>query len=407
MTWRDELRRVTLPDGRRLIGASFRGIPFFVEDVERRGGRRLVDHEFPRRDANWVDDMGRRARRFPITGYVIGDDYLRHRDDLISALEDYDQPGELTHPYYGTLRAACDSYSVYESTRDGGMARVSIEFVEAPDQPTSPSVESDLGAAVELAATAAGAAVLEELERSYSVDGQPGFALESLSGTLTTLSATLAEALAPLTTTTQELARLSQGIQILTAQASSLVRDPGEALAAFAGVLGAVTDSAAAAPYGVFRALLDTYGGFTVTTVFGDTATRELERANQTALSSALLDTVLIEAAILIPRVDFDSLEQATESRDELAELLDAQATEAGDLSYPALIDLRSAVVRAVPGDAVLARILARSQRDPLPALVLSYQLYGSIEGEEDIIARNGVRHPGFVGGDLEVLSDV
>jgi prophage DNA circulation protein len=42
------------------------------------------------------------------------------------------------------------------------------------------------------------------------------------------------------------------------------------------------------------------------------------------------------------------------------------------------------------------------------PALVLAYSLYEDASRDADIIARNNVRHPGFVPGGrtLEVLAD-
>jgi len=43
-----------------------------------------------------------------------------------------------------------------------------------------------------------------------------------------------------------------------------------------------------------------------------------------------------------------------------------------------------------------------------MPAIVLAYRLYGDAERADEIVARNRVRHPGFVPGGqpLEVLSN-
>jgi prophage DNA circulation protein len=100
------------------------------------------------------------------------------------------------------------------------------------------------------------------------------------------------------------------------------------------------------------------------------------------------------------------STDDAMAARDSIAELLDEQAAAAGDTAYPALVDLRSEVLRAVPGASQFARIVTVSRSVPIPSLLLAYQLYGSVDLESDIIARNAIRHPGFVAGDLKVLSD-
>jgi prophage DNA circulation protein len=142
VTWREELRRVSF-GGKLLIGASFRGLPFFVDSSERAGGRRLVVHEFPLRDAPFVEDLGRKARTFRVEGYVIGDDYLAQRDSLLTALEDVSGPGELIHPHHGALRASCVGVAVRETRAEGGLATFAIEFAEAPAQGIAPVAAVD------------------------------------------------------------------------------------------------------------------------------------------------------------------------------------------------------------------------------------------------------------------------
>lgn len=407
MTWRDDLRRVTLPDGRVLIGASFRGVPFFVESGERGGGRRVVVHEFPLRDEPFVEDLGRKARPFRIDGYVIGDDYLAQRDALLAALEDTAGPGELVEPYHGVKRAVCVGLSVRSTRADGGMATLAIEFVEAPAQSLVPVVVVDTAEQVDAAADAAIEAAEAELEESYDVAGLPAFALASAETALTRAAEGLDEYLGPVASTTQELAAFTGRIAILTAQASSLVREPLEAFADFREAIVAMADTIAAAPGAVVDALVEAYSVDLGDLVIETTATREQEAANQAALTGALRRTIAIEAARLAPLVSYASIEEATETRDAIAEMLEEQATEAGDTAYPALVNLRSELLRAVPGDAVYARVVAVTRPVPVPSLLLAYQLYGSVDDEADIIARNAVRHPGFVAGELRVLSDV
>lgn len=135
------------------------------------------------------------------------------------------------------------------------------------------------------------------------------------------------------------------------------------------------------------------------------TATRLRERTNQLALAGALQRTIAIEAARLAPRVPYASIEEATAARDRVAGLLDEQAAGAGDTVYSALVALRAEIQRTVPGDAAFAHIVTTTQKEPIPSVLLAYQLYGSVEREGDIIARNGIRHPGFVSGELKVIS--
>jgi len=112
-----------------LLPASFRGIEFKVDANARGSGRRVVLHEFPHRDLPYTEDLGRRARAFPVTGYVIGPFYKDDRDALIFALE-REGPGQLVLPTLGEFTVQSREYSVRENKRAGGIAEFEMNFVE-------------------------------------------------------------------------------------------------------------------------------------------------------------------------------------------------------------------------------------------------------------------------------------
>lgn len=405
MSWIDELRRVTLPDGRKLIGASFRGVPFFVESVERSGGRRAVVHEFPFRDDPFVEDLGRGARGYRVDGYTLGDDYLAQRDALLDAVE-ADGVGELVLPYYATVRAICVKYGVRESRVEGGIAVVSLEFAEAPTQTPVPTEVVDAAEKVSESADAAVEATAAELEEQYDDDGLPAFAFETAAAALETAAEFMSEVLGPVITATQELAVFSGHIASLTAQAASLVRTPGDAITGLHEAITGLEETIAAAPGEVMDALIETYDIELESPVITATSTRERELENLTALIAAIRRIVAIEAARLAPLVAYASSEEAAAARDRIAAMLEEQAAGADDTAYPALVDLRSQVLRAVPGGSAFASVVTVNREVPIPSLLLTYQLYGSVDNEADVIARNDIRHPGFVAGTLKVLSD-
>ncbi len=153
------------------------------------------------------------------------------------------------------------------------------------------------------------------------------------------------------------------------------------------------------------RALIDSYAISLGAAVVAATATRAREAANQDALNGALRRVMALEAARLAPLASFASVDEATAARDQIAAQLEEQAAGAGDTAYPALVTLRSDVLRAVPDPALTSRIVTVTRRYAIPSLLLSYQLYGSVDQEADVIARNAIRHPGFIAGDLQVIS--
>ncbi len=124
-----------------LLPASFGGAQFHVEAASKAGGRRIALHEYPKRDQPYAEDMGRKARRWPVTGYIIGPNYLAGRDALVNLLE-AEGPFELVLPSTAPGQAVCDTYSWEETREKGGFVTFQMQFVEAGDSPDN-SVTDD------------------------------------------------------------------------------------------------------------------------------------------------------------------------------------------------------------------------------------------------------------------------
>jgi prophage DNA circulation protein len=127
-----------------LVPALFRGAPFHVDANARSSGRRLVVHEFPKRDVPYAEDMGRKARTFPVTGYVIGPTYVIQRELLELALE-AEGPGLLILPTLlqrDSILVQVRDYTVRETRQAGGMAEFDMQFVEAGEQGFSVNVDT-------------------------------------------------------------------------------------------------------------------------------------------------------------------------------------------------------------------------------------------------------------------------
>jgi prophage DNA circulation protein len=122
----------------KLRPASFKGVVFFVEVDAKAGGRRIALHEYPKRDIPYAEDMGRRAKRFAITAYVIGvqtrnvwTNYQDQRDLLINAIE-AEGAGTLIRPTTAyDIEVVAEGYSVTERREKGGYAQFDITFIES------------------------------------------------------------------------------------------------------------------------------------------------------------------------------------------------------------------------------------------------------------------------------------
>lgn len=148
--------------------ASFRGAGFKVEAGGQAGGRRNATHEFPHRDVPYTEDLGRRARHWPITGYCIGPDYLDDRDDLIAALEAGDA-GTLVHPTLGSMQVNVDTYSVSETRERGGICTFELAFVEAGSLTTN-GVQADTQAQASSAGQNLGQTSADSVDSTIQAD---------------------------------------------------------------------------------------------------------------------------------------------------------------------------------------------------------------------------------------------
>lgn len=171
---------------RKWLPAKFRGARFHVETAVRESGRRIVNHEFPKRDIPYAEDMGRRAREFTVRGYIIvyprdvdggGNDlkkknYLEARDVLIKALEE-DGPAELQLPLLGFMNVACTRYRITEENRTGGYCVFDMSFTEFGRAPATGNRRSTT-AGVTYSAANINEATKERIESGLKVAYEAG-----------------------------------------------------------------------------------------------------------------------------------------------------------------------------------------------------------------------------------------
>lgn len=113
----------------RLRPASYNGVSFYVVGGTSQFGRRQAVHEYPFRDIPWVEDLGRAARRFTVTGFLLGDNVQDDRDVLISAAESAGI-GTLVHPTYGFLKVSLSALQIEEAWDKGRVFALRMTFVE-------------------------------------------------------------------------------------------------------------------------------------------------------------------------------------------------------------------------------------------------------------------------------------
>lgn len=396
---------------------SFRGVPFRTEEQETTGGRRGALHEFPQADKPVWEDLGRGARHYHIDCHITGTDYPAGADALADALDEAGA-GTLVHPWLGAMQVAVPEggWSRRDSTIDGGIAWFSIDFVES-GLPVPATATTDTQALAQAAADDAAAAVPESMADGFSLEGATAFVEEAADSLAKGLASAVAIQAGLQGGIGSALSALESQIGLL-GDAGALLRDPlalGTEIVGLVQMVGTVARGMGAADGGAasFRALMG--WGADLPEVPGDTPARASQRANQAAMVQAVNLAASSELVRALAATDYASWNEAMAARDDAADRIDALALrqadagdDAGTASYDAL--RQAAIVDLTARGGPLARMRSHVPAITEPALAIAQRLYGDPSTLEartaDIVARNRVRHPGFVPGGvaLDVL---
>lgn len=385
-----------------------------MEEHEAEVGRRLVANEYPYRDVPYTEDLGRRARRYNVTAYVIGDEYMTGRDDLLDALEQGGS-GTLVHPYLGTKDVYCDTARMRETQAEGGYAIFSISFVESGKQkfPNAEPVPQDL---VALRADDLISVARKNFVSGMTVSGVSEWVRDSYSETLSS-AAEIFETVRKNGGIGNQLtmAAVNQAaiwvadVSDLFSPSLSLIQDvtgvADRLISSFSGILELSSNNSDTIKN------LQSFSEFSASRTISNTAAATISD-NNADLSEGFIQTVaLANEAKALSLESFTSYEDAILARESILSRIDARAGMTDDdATYNAYRSLRAEIAKAVPGEENdLPRLSNLELKQSLPSLVIAYDLYEGVEREQEIVDRNQVRHPGFVPGGqkLSVLRDV
>ncbi|MDE2098621.1 MAG: DNA circularization N-terminal domain-containing protein [Patescibacteria group bacterium] len=135
-------------DFRYLKPASWKSTPFGVFDTDLGGGRKVAVHEYPSRDDQWPEDLGRRGRSLRVMGFLVngggqygGDGAIQAQaQEMLEACESAG-PGDLVHPLYGRLTMQLVSFE-FRHAQAPGVLELRFEFAES-GPPLYPQVLAD------------------------------------------------------------------------------------------------------------------------------------------------------------------------------------------------------------------------------------------------------------------------
>lgn len=406
----------------KLVAGALGGLPFKTKAKQRIVGRRVAVSEYPSRDSPSTVDMGRKARAWQFTAFLIGDDYMSYRDEFVAMLES-PGPHVLKDPWGGEefLVKLQSPVTMRESSDEGGMVSFELDLVESGDEELFPSI-LDPGARVPGAAALA----LAALEGDFAFKFKGAGLLQQAANAVFKMSSKLRQIRGKIAGKLNQVENLSTAIDEFDNNIEALLLTPQAFASTFSQLIGSVlgllrgpSPAAIAAERPGARvvvargALKEMFGApdLELDPVVGTTPTRERQRANQAEISRVVKVAALIEVTVAFTELPFATGDTVADTKGETAVYYDAILDDPvlTDELYTTLVELRSLLVDHLDEQSVaLPQLTTTALQRGLPALVLSHRLYGDVSHEGEVVDLNHLANPAKVpaGVELTVVSN-
>jgi prophage DNA circulation protein len=432
--------------------ASYNGVPFAVLNAEGEAGRRQALHQYPKRDTPWPEDMGRKARGFQITGFLVGDDVIQQRAKMLAAVET-PGPGQLIHATRGLIKVALMGFRDIERWDRGRYFELQFSFVEAGQKnfpttvtATQPAVlnaaiAADTAASSDFVAIAAqtlikGAQVAVMAANTVAPWAQSTQSLGADATNLTNMVSSLtgnygryfngnnsgpfgnnANPVVNSTDTAADLILAGSQAQLNINNATAAVTAAGAQLsastsAAFVSVIQALAAALLAAavnPADALR-LLMSLADFTPSAPTPASQLGDAMATMQSATGNICRRTAVIALARAAQNYQPSSYNDAANVRTQVCALIDNEVTVAGDngedATLGALRSLRAAVIEDLTArGADLAQIETFTFKASLPALTLAQRLYRDPSRGDELVTQADPPHPSFMPVSFQALA--
>lgn len=392
MSWLDRYRQ-----------ASFRNVNFYVQSHALEGGRRATIFEYPNNDNFTFQDFGKKSRTYTVEGYIVGEDYDIDRNRLIEALEKTD-PGKLVHPYLGILIVKPLNYRLRETAGEGRVVRCSMVFSQASTEIIQVETEN-----TQIEVISSRTLALEKINEvfiaGYAIAKKPYAVINNAQETITVG----VEAIQAAKTIYDVSSDFQYEVQRMLDDVATLVGDADELNERTMNLLTFGTLSTDDPPATVENARKQ-FDNLLSLFTFGPVLNFGVGDPSL-VYSNSIVRAAIAVCGGLISTMEFTSFDDAKYVQTLLFEKIDEilLAPETEDDVFTALRDLRTRVANDIESRAAdLSRISFVKLPDFLPAVALSYDLYGTIDKEQEIIDRNKLTNPAFVPANrmIEILSD-
>ncbi len=381
------------------VGASYNGVPFFVEEVSSNGGRNIVTSALPFTDKHVNEDTGKILRQFPIKFYLVGSDVSSKLADLEEA---FNKEGayELVHPFYGKFKVRCGPYSVNFSM--AVQEYVTGEVTFTPEEDPKKSVRSvvDLKGQSAMKAQESVNNVAGQFKQNFNILQKAKSIVDSVSSTVSSLMdavETARQSMRDVSAFISEISRIRSNIGLL-------LQTPADFAARFQDLFLMTKET-----FGVS-------GGFTDYVNESLTLMDSIEFSDGSMVADSLSNMVnrmaLMSAASMavksIVNCEFSNSEELDELCVRFSDAFSSAREKVTSIDdYMTLADLEATALKYLRDEVaklpVIVDLQLRSSRD---AITVCYDCYGNLDKLDEIIERNGLFDPMVISREsLKVLS--
>jgi len=360
------------------LSASWKGMEFQVDSSSDEFGRRGESYEYPLGEIIGYKDLGRKARKFSVEGYLIGGDRVA-QTNAMALLAESPEPGMLVHPIYGSQLCACITLTTKaDYKKEARVTRLTFEFVEA---------------SASLAPYLIGVTIAVVLS-----SGSAAFTASQQSATWTPATADLVNA----STVSASLARaISPASDEASFDAASVLSWGAEGLNTAPSTFVGITDPIAVGTATVRRIQLDAANRLRVwnrqVVARGDASP-----STESLIVSARL-AMIGDFALTAAQTTYTTIRDAITDLDFIMSVYDDEeviaARRCDDVLVAAIRKARAQAAQAILGRNIRLPGVASTNVDGAwPSLVVAQKLYFDAKRYNDVEAYNPTMSPFFIG---------
>jgi prophage DNA circulation protein len=391
MAWKDQI-----------LAGSFKGLNFKTRSTDTGFTRNIISHSYVLTNDVFSEDLGKQADQYTLEIFFIGDNYFTERDSFITACSD-GKAGTLIHPYLGQKEVFVSNFSIRENAEDGGMSTVTVTFIEKGAS-KFPVITEDrnfrLNSSIENVRQVSSNNFVNNIQLLRVTEFARGGFNKVLNPVMLRMDRTLSGGsfinnilLDGVSNFARIRANFNSLLNPLPTLLSSAPLLASLLIDTFV-LINSTTDNGAPVR-NIFKAGRDAVS----VPVPATTEQNKIHNDNQDITTRFIYTTCIACEAETLLKTTFESRNEALEVRQDIVNQINLLLNSStDDTEYQALQSLKAETINFLPPDNLdLPSVKSVTINETIPSLVLAYQIYNSIDNNEDIINRNKVLNPNFL----------